>query len=457
MKLHKTKKALLKMVFILFSGSTLSSEICTQKQHRIQLPESFHEGHYVRLSSDGRYLIVTRNMPGQGPVGVLEVSYSQDTYSLRSFESPLMDEAYPVEPHWELISSPYHEDGSMKYFRLADILRQEQKAEPVYSSFFNEFYNSIGGDSSRFTMKRWNWLGARDYRLENGRIVDESETYLMCPNLLNLSEENRKKLDLVNSEEVIRMLAFIQTNIRHWMQEFYSKCAEKRGEEVCQSEEVSEEFLQFVRMKWNAEFNQFIEVLKSEPGANSTLIQESAGFIEERFFQQFDASSVDKKNGNANQIEEYILDQPILSPDAKMIAGIFEQTMRVYKIDSQTKYCHQIYDFGARTSKVSFGYPDSVSQNWVTFNVFPEPGTVIGDSAEAAPVFFLIVADIINGNRVGFPSNSPFGSYPNLTADGRLFHLESTELVITDVYQQSGGQLGQSCVTLQDLEAIYPQ
>lgn len=422
---------------------------CTAKQHRIQLPESFRDSHYVRLSKDGRYLLSTLR-GSAGGVGILEVVYADEVYSFKSYETPLQDEAYPAEPHWQLISSPYHADGTMKYYALEDLLTKEDKAEPVYSSYFNEFYNSIGGTENRFTMKRWNYLGARDYELENGRIVSESSTYLMCPNLLNLDETTRKQLESTNSEEYIRMAAFAQTAVSRWAVDFYTICHQERGQEACGLEAVQNEFKIFFKQKWDLEFPKVVQSLRAEPGADLEKIDQAveiinATFSEANLFDRASATRLEKSS--ESEIEEYSLEQPILSPSGQLIGGIYKEEMRIFSIDQTTKHCTEVKSFGGRTSKVSFGYDQSVSQTLVTF-------TTAAGSAEAVEDR-VVVADFLTGTQTAFEVKGQNSSYPNLTSDGRLFYFDDNELVIVDLHQSIESQFSEACLSQNFLQDLY--
>lgn len=152
------------------SGTTTTTEKNGVRVTRSEMTRA--EPKYIRVHPSGKYVIVSLE---NGIAMLVDIS---DPKKPKISKTPLKNEAYPVEPNWEYISSPYSKAG-MEYYRFEDILNQGESAKPAFSDFrHNQFYQSSAEYSDSTVERRhfrtllFSTLSARDYVItKNGESV----------------------------------------------------------------------------------------------------------------------------------------------------------------------------------------------------------------------------------------------------------------------------------------------
>lgn len=429
------------IIALTYSMNLTWASQCVEQTTKVELPEEYLHANYVRLSPNGKHLIATFS---DGGVGLLKIDYSQkEGYNLKHIKNALNDEAFPVEPEWKFISSPYHDDGTMKYYVLKDIEERQEMAEPVFSSYFNEFYHSIGGDENGFSVTRWSFLGTRDYVTKDSNIIKESDTYSICPNLYDLPKGFQKYRTIFNTI-FLYVTAHISANeevydfwdraLADMEKKFNKEWSDFTEEENVETSKLAESYLTEAQRKiaWTMvekgrstkkEYELYIELLDK--------------------LGNFDESDLE-------EITEFILEQPILSPNRDMIAGLYNEKMRVYKINND-KTCTEVGTPGFRTSKVSFSYNDSYFTDRLVAYYYERENDESFESGTTQFEVFNITKNKSYGLGIEYGE-----AYPNLTKDGRAIYLNSTQMVVVDLNSVSNGEIGGApCLLESKLEAIY--
>lgn len=91
-------------------------------------------GTYERISPDGRFVLRSFSGSRLGEVSLIELP--ADTGDrLEVYKTPLSNEAFPVQGTWR-----YVVDVDGRHFRLADVVRQQERAKPLFQGGMRGFY-----------------------------------------------------------------------------------------------------------------------------------------------------------------------------------------------------------------------------------------------------------------------------------------------------------------------------
>lgn len=91
-------------------------------------------GAYERISPDGRFILRSRSGGRLGQVTLIELPVSA-TDAVRIHETPLSDEAFPVQGSWR-----YLVDINGAHYRFADVLSQGKRAPALFKAGMTGFY-----------------------------------------------------------------------------------------------------------------------------------------------------------------------------------------------------------------------------------------------------------------------------------------------------------------------------
>ena len=95
-------------------------------------------GMYERISPDGRFVLRSFSGRKLGDVALIELPASSAqplAAVVRTFRTPLQNEAFPVQGSWRYLVNP---DGS--HYVFADVLARQQKAQRVFKGGMTGFY-----------------------------------------------------------------------------------------------------------------------------------------------------------------------------------------------------------------------------------------------------------------------------------------------------------------------------
>ncbi len=91
-------------------------------------------GTYERISPDGRFVLRSYSGAKLGQVSLMELPMVEGG-SIRSYRTPLSNEAFPVQGSWR-----YLVDVDGTHFRLRDVLRLQSQASPLFQGGMRGFY-----------------------------------------------------------------------------------------------------------------------------------------------------------------------------------------------------------------------------------------------------------------------------------------------------------------------------
>ncbi len=91
-------------------------------------------GTYERISPDGRFVLRSYSGARLGEVSLIELPSDGDA-PLRAYRTPLSNEAFPVQGSWR-----YLVDVDGRHFRLADVVRLQMDAKPLFQGGMRGFY-----------------------------------------------------------------------------------------------------------------------------------------------------------------------------------------------------------------------------------------------------------------------------------------------------------------------------
>ena len=91
-------------------------------------------GSYERISPDGRFMLRSWSGGRLGEVSLIELP-GQAGAPLRVFETPLSNEAFPVQRSWR-----YLVDVNGDHYRFSDILHKQRQARPLFRGGMTGFY-----------------------------------------------------------------------------------------------------------------------------------------------------------------------------------------------------------------------------------------------------------------------------------------------------------------------------
>ncbi len=412
--------------FVLSFIFAASENKCIPEHIKIPFPDMNLE--YVRVSPDGKHLIVTDTEKDK--VYLYEVVNDGGKYSLRKYETPLRNEAYPVEPDWEFISSPYH-DGGTQYFRVSDLIQLQDKATSVYKeTALNEFYHSIGGDKDGFTVMSWTRLQSQKYKVVEDKIKAEGELETICPNLMDLPENLRhlKSWMLSDYQKVDEIVSNSDFGgaLDMVMKACYAKVtviAEGCGKLIKTGKGTIVECKENINRRSDICLEQYVtslkKLIKADTAMSNVTEEDVDNYIKLGNFLTSDEASM------------HILINPILSNDRKHVAGVYGDSTKVYSIGAG-RYCTQENDLKSRTSKVSFSYPTvDGDTKYVTYSDLEYNEETKSD------VKVVKVYDLKSNKTYTIATGD--SSYSNFTKDERIIYVESDTLNIVDAHKKMYG------------------
>ena len=91
-------------------------------------------GSYERISPDGRFVLRSFSGARFGQVSLIELP-EREGQPLRAYRTPLSNEAFPVQGSWR-----YLVDVNGEHYRFTDVLRQQQRARPLFQGGMTGFY-----------------------------------------------------------------------------------------------------------------------------------------------------------------------------------------------------------------------------------------------------------------------------------------------------------------------------
>lgn len=99
-------------------------------------------GTYERISPDGRFVLRSFSGARLGEVSLIELP-AEPAGRLAVYRTPLSNEAFPVQGTWR-----YVVDVDGRHFRLADIVKQQDQAKPLFQGGMRGFYAAAAELSS---------------------------------------------------------------------------------------------------------------------------------------------------------------------------------------------------------------------------------------------------------------------------------------------------------------------
>lgn len=91
-------------------------------------------GAYERISPDGRFVLRSNSSAQLGQVSLVELPASS-RQAIRIYKTPLSNEAFPVQGSWR-----YVVDVDGRHFRFRDVLRLQERAQPLFQGGMSGFY-----------------------------------------------------------------------------------------------------------------------------------------------------------------------------------------------------------------------------------------------------------------------------------------------------------------------------
>lgn len=425
-----------KLFFIFFVGlgyfSAAEATRCGPHKVILKFPEEV-ESQYLRISPDGRYLLYTYMPEGKAElaqVHLAEILYEKGQWRLKIYDTPLKSEAFPIEPNWDYLASPFDE-GNLKFFRTSDILRNESLAKEVGRDPFNEYYSSAGGTAENFKILNWTFMAAKQFDVIGGKIKANGGGFFACPNLLKIDalggdKEFQDWFIKRTPGSFIDLLDEISLRI-------YRRQSAKFGKDYARSKRSQETDSGF--------FTDELQKLKKEGRVNEEDARQILKYhnILDKIFDKGD------ENGSS-----YYLENPMLSPDGNYIGGVYGGVTRIYQLNADHS-CTEVQSLGARTSKVTFSYPDTSGKTkYVVFTQFYRDGEDPVGNLSALKIF-----DIEKNKTIDIDNSKRFTylTYGKLTRNGRLMAVGDNYLYIWDANRVLG--TGRRCVTMEEIRKIH--
>lgn len=94
-------------------------------------------GSYERISPDGRFILRSYSGARIGDVSLIELGGGSKTSVVRIYETPLSNEAFPVQGTWRYIVSI-----GGQHYTLKEILTNQREAKPLFRAGITGFYTS---------------------------------------------------------------------------------------------------------------------------------------------------------------------------------------------------------------------------------------------------------------------------------------------------------------------------
>lgn len=213
------------MIIIWILMAWASANPCEPPTKTYPLPQDQNMGDYLRVHPKGEFAILSSctakttpfrevdkktgkkvssgySIIGEGAC-LLDLRKLNTDGTISIIPTKLNDEAYPVEPDWDLVASPNHNnDKEMHYFSLKELTTKPKEQQmPIYKDSFNEFYHSAARTPSGSTrVMMWSNLQHRDYTGASSSMKG-GPIKLACSNLLpsnfNYAHFNKVRNDLI--------------------------------------------------------------------------------------------------------------------------------------------------------------------------------------------------------------------------------------------------------------------
>lgn len=155
-------------------------------------------GMYSRVSPDGKYVLRSYSGKGLSQVTLMEL-VKGETNSVKPYETPLKNEAFPVQGTWR-----YLVDVDGDHYKITDILKRQKDAKKQFKGGISGFYTVAaelaGGTPKNHKIRSLSWptdnsdnqgVGVLSNRVitasldQNGiaEKIDSGSTNYMCKNL----------------------------------------------------------------------------------------------------------------------------------------------------------------------------------------------------------------------------------------------------------------------------------
>jgi hypothetical protein len=349
-----------------YAALAKAQDVCPPLREFYQLPDDYPGGKYSRISPDGRFILQTTDS-AEGPrTFLLQLpQIPSDSTEVKILPLPLNDEAYPVEPTWNWIASPNHEQRTtMQYFRMEKLLRDGMKATPDFAdSTHNQFYHSAAEYApGKIRVLLYENRRVRDYKVEESFSLSRlgTKTYkfsplksgTLCHNLIPEDKANRIK---VVREKYFDLMWTIQKFTNELQKQWFQMTLEKLYEDLVELTGIGD----------------FHEPILSKTG------QEVAAF------------TVSEGRGS----------------------------LKLFSIKDDFS-CELKEDLGYMTSKANFSY----SGDRIVFTGGVAFGNFAGSGVELRPGVHIYNRQTKETFKVSDPLDSQLISYPGFTQDGRVIY-----------------------------------
>lgn len=172
-------------------------------------------GMYARVSPDGKYVLRSYSGVGLSQVTLMELYRDQKKNTVKFYETPLKNEAFPVQGSWR-----YIEDIGGEHYKLSDLVSKQKKAKKQFKGGISGFYTVAaelpGGSKEQHKIRSLSWpMGDPDNQgvgvLSNMVIiakmnakgeaekVDSTSINYMCGNLKS-SDGNVMSLPMISPD-----------------------------------------------------------------------------------------------------------------------------------------------------------------------------------------------------------------------------------------------------------------
>lgn len=146
------------------------------------------EPQYIRVHPSGNYVIASLE---NGTAVIVDIT---DKFLPKVIKTPLRNEATPLEPSWDYISSPYDKKG-MEYYSFDDLVNKGEEAKSKFSDYrHNQYYQSLSeypnstAAARRFRVVLFSTLSSRDYEVrplpdKSKALVTKGKLEYLCENI----------------------------------------------------------------------------------------------------------------------------------------------------------------------------------------------------------------------------------------------------------------------------------
>lgn len=171
-------------------------------------------GMYARISPDGKYVLRSYSGTKLTQVTLMEL-VSGEKNSVRPYETPMHNEAFPVQGSWR-----YLVDVGGEHYKLTDIITKQKKAKKQFRGGISGFYTVAaelpGGSASEHKIRSLSWpnnnpdnmgvgvlsnavLTAKINKSGVSQKIDSTGVNYMCSNL-NSTDGNVMSLPMISTD-----------------------------------------------------------------------------------------------------------------------------------------------------------------------------------------------------------------------------------------------------------------